>query len=140
MKRDVLLDTGPLVAFLNAHDRYHDWAISHWAQISPPLLTCEAVISEACFLLRGSKGGQVAVIELIKRGVIHLPVRIDEHLNQITWLLEKYFDIPISLADACMVRMSELYPDSLLFTMDNDFSIYRKYKRQVIPTLLPPGL
>jgi len=140
MKRDVLLDTGPLVAFINARDRYHDWTISHWAQIAPPLLTCEAVISEACFLLRGIKGGQATVLELFKRGVIRVPVRIDENLNQITWLLEKYRDVPMSLADACMVRMSELYPDSLLLTMDRDFKIYRKNKRQVIPVLLPPDL
>jgi len=140
MKREVLLDTGPLVAFINGRDRYHKWAILHWAQIAPPLLTCEAVISEACFLLRGTKGGQAVVLELLRRGVIHLPIRIDEHLIQITWLLDKYCDVPMSLADACMVRMSELYADSLLLTMDNDFKIYRKNKRQVIQVLLPPDL
>ena len=140
MKREVLLDTGPLIAFINARDRYHNWTILHWAQIAPPLLTCEAVISEACFLLKGIKGGQSAVLELLRRGVIHLPIRIDEHLNQIKWLLEKYNDVPMSLADACMVRMSELYPNSLLLTIDNDFNIYRKNKRQVISVLLPPDL
>jgi len=140
MKRDVLLDTGPLVAFINARDKYHNWALLHWAEISPPLLTCEAVISEASFLLRGIKGGQSAVIELLKRNVIHLPIRIDEHLIQIKGLLEKYSDVPMSLADACMVRMSELYPDSILLTMDNDFKVYRRNKRQVIPVLFPPDI
>jgi uncharacterized protein len=140
MKREVLLDTGPLVAFINGRDIYHDWAMAQWAHITPPLLTCEAVISEACYLLRGAKRGQAAVMELINRGILNLPVRIDEHIKQLTWLLEKYNDIPMSLADACMVRMSELYSDSLLLTIDNDFNIYRKNKRQAIQVLSPPDL
>jgi predicted nucleic acid-binding protein len=72
MKRQVILDTGPLVAFLNGRDRCHEWAMLQWAQIDPPLLTCEAVLSEACFLLRGIEGGQAAVLELLRRGVVHL--------------------------------------------------------------------
>ena len=51
MKENVLLDTGPLVAFLNRRDKFHNWALAQWDQIKPPMLTCEAVISEACFLL-----------------------------------------------------------------------------------------
>jgi len=140
MKQEVLLDTGPLVAFINANDRFQKWAVSHWAQIKPPLITCEAVISEACFLLKGLKGGQRAVLELVNRGIIQLPFRIDQHLDLIAWLLDKYCDIPISLADACMVRLSELYPDSFLLTLDSDFRIYRKNKRQVIPTIMPPDI
>lgn len=140
MKREVLLDTGPLVAFINGRDRYHDWAMAQWAQIAPPLLTCEAVISEACFLLKGTKRGQTAVIELISRGVLHLPIRIEEHLKQMTWLLDKYNDVPMSLADACMVRMSELYSGSFLLTLDADFKIYRKNKKKAIPVLSPPGI
>lgn len=140
MKRQVILDTGPLVAFLNARDRYHQWSATQWARIDPPLLTCEAVLSEACFLLRGIEGGQAAVLELLKRGVLSLPFRLDDAVKQITWLLRKYSDIPMSLADACMVRLSEIYPDSHLLTMDADFRIYRKNKRQVIPVLSPSDL
>jgi uncharacterized protein len=140
MKREVLLDTGPLVAFINSQDRYHNWAMSQWAQATPPLLTCEAVISEACFLLRGTKKGQTAVIELISRGVLHLPIRIEDHLKHLAWLLDKYNDVHMSLADACMVRMSELYSDSFLMTIDADFRIYRKNKKQAIPALMPPGM
>ena len=137
MKQQVILDTGPLVAFINGRDRYHNWATVQWGQIRPPLLSCEAVLSEACFLLRGIEGGQAAVLELLRRGILHLPFRIEEHINQITWLLQKYSDVPISLADACLVRMSELYADSPVLTLGDDFRIYRKNKRQVIPIQTP---
>ena len=135
MKQQVILDTGPLVAFVNGMDKYHEWSTSQWSRIAPPLLTCEAVLSEACFLLRGLKGGQAAVLELVKRGVLSLPFRIDESVKEITWLLQKYSNIPMSLADACLVRMSELFSNSPVLTLDDDFRVYRKNKRQVVPIL-----
>jgi predicted nucleic acid-binding protein len=103
-------------------------------------LTCEAVLSEACFLLKGIEGGQAAVFELLKRRVVHLAFRLNEHVNQITWLLRKYSDVPMSLADACLVRMSELHADGLVLTLDDDFRIYRKNKREIIPILSPSDL
>jgi len=140
MKRRMILDTGPLVALINGRDKYHKWATLQWAQIDPPLLTCEAVLSEACFLLGSFDGGQIAVFEFLSRRILHTPFRLGEHVNQIGWLLQKYSNIPMSLADACLVRMTELYPESLVLTLDTDFRIYRKNKRQVIPVLSPPDL
>ena len=138
MKGQVILDTGPLVAFINGRDRYHKWSILQWAQIDPPLLTHEAVLSEACFLFKDNEGGQAAVLELLRRGILRLPFRMDEHADQIKWLLQKYEDVPMSLADACLVRMSEIHADSPVLTIDDDFRIYRKNKRQIIPVLSPP--
>ncbi len=137
MKRRIILDTGPLVAIINGRDKYHKWATLQWAQIESPFLTCEAVLSEACFLLGSFDGGQIALIELLKRGILHIPFRMIEHINQIAWLLRKYANVPMSLADACLVRMTEVYAESLVLTIDTDFSIYRKNKRQVIPILSP---
>ena len=137
MKRRVILDTGPLVAIINGSDKYHKWATLKWAQIEPPLLTCEAVLSEACFLLGGLDGGQIAVFELLKRKILHIPFKMIEHINQIAWLSQKYSNVPMSLADACLVKMAEAYPESSLFTIDTDFTIYRKNKRQIIPVLSP---
>ena len=137
MKRRVILDTGPLVAFINGRDKYHKWATLQWAQIEPPLLTCEAVLSEACFLLGSLDGGQTSILELLKRRILHTPFRMIEHINQIAWLLQKYSNVPISLADACLVRMTEVYAESLVLTIDTAFSIYRKNKRHVIPILSP---
>ena len=140
MKRQVILDTGPLVAFINGRDRYHKWSVSQWAQIEPPLMTCEAVLSESCFLLSDTGKGSLTVLELLKRGVLSLPFRIDDSFDQIKWLLKKHSNIPMALADAWLMRMSELYINSQVLTLDNDFKIYRKNKRQVIPLLTPPDL
>ncbi|MBA7554068.1 hypothetical protein ES705_46680 [subsurface metagenome] len=137
MKRRVILDTGPLVAFINSRDKYYKWATLQWAQIEPPLLTCEAVLSESCFLLGSLDGGQITVLELLQRSVLHIPFTMIEHANQLNWLLQKYSNVPMSLADACLVRMSELYSESLVLTLDSDFNVYRKNKRQVIPVLSP---
>lgn len=135
MKRNVIIDTGPIVSFLNARDKHHEWAKEQFSRIAPPLLTCESVISEACFLLKEINNGSNIVLELIKRGVISLPFKMEDSLEEIKWLLNKYSNVPMSLADACLVRMSEIYPDSSIFTLDSDFSIYRKNRRNVIRLL-----
>ncbi len=80
------------------------------------------------------------MIELLRRGVVHVAFRLNEHVNQITVLLRKYSDAPMSLADACLVRMSELYADSSVLTLDDDFRIYRKNKRGIIPIISSPDL
>jgi len=135
----VLIDTGPLVAFLNRRDHYHMWASSQLARMTPPLLTCEAVISETCFLLRFLPSGPIAVLELINRGLLQMPFRLGDEIVRIKGFMMRYANVPISLADACLVRMAEQYPGSPLFTCDSDFSIYRKNRRQVIPTIMPDG-
>jgi len=140
MKNRVILDTGPLVALINARDRFHEWSKMQWADMEPPLLTCEAVISEACFLLRNTGGGSGTVLELLERNVLSIPFRLMENAGPIAVLLKKYADIPMSLADACLVRMSELYADSLVLTLDADFNIYRRNKRNVIPTRSPRNI
>jgi predicted nucleic acid-binding protein len=137
VKENVLLDTGPLVAFLNRRDRFHDWAVAQWDQITPSMLTCEAVISEACFLLAATSSGSDAVMKMIQRKIIMISFNLDEHIQPVKRLLLKYRSVPMSLADACLIRMSELYPDRHIFTLDSDFNLYRKNRRRIIPTIMP---
>lgn len=137
MIRNVLLDTGPLVAFLNRADRLHEWAAAQWAEIEPPLLTCESVLSEACFLLRRSPGGAAAVLELVERGVVKLPFDVAPEADTIGKLLRRYADVPMSLADACLVRMAEQDSRARVFTADSDFRLYRAQGRRVIPLIAP---
>lgn len=139
MKNSVLLDAGPLVASVDRRDRFHEWAKSQLAGMRPPLLTCEPVLAESCFLLRELRGGGRAILELIVRKIIRVPFRVDEHAESLAKLLERYSNVPMSLADACLVRMSEMDERSVVFTIDHDFKFYRRYGRQVIPTLMPPG-
>jgi len=137
MKRNVLLDTGPLVALINAADRDHAWSLQRWADIAPPMLTCESVISEACFLLQQTGTGAEAIFEMLGRKTIEVSFRFQENSKLVGALIRKYSDVPMSVADACLVRMAEHIPNSSVFTLDGDFRIYRKHGRQVIPLIAP---
>lgn len=138
MIRGVLVDTGPLVAALNRHDRHHEWAKARLAEVAPPILTCEPVVAEVCFLMQSVPHGIYNTLELIRRGELELPFRTADHIESLIRLMKKYADVPMSLANACLVRMSELHADSVLLTLDRDFLVYRRNGRQVIPTLIPP--
>lgn len=136
--RTAIVDTGPLVAFLNRRDRHHAWATEQWGGLSPPLLTCEAVLSEATYLVRGMTGGAEAVLELVARGVVKPTFRLQDEVSPLKTLVRRYAR---DLADACLVRMSELHPDCVVLTIDTEFrDVYRRHGRQVIPTLLPPDV
>ncbi len=133
----VILDTGPLVAYLNRRDRYHEWACDVLGGVEPPLVTCESVLSEACFLLRTRAGGPQAVLALVERGLIEIALDLQREAAPIGRLLTKYADLPASLADAALVRLAELHPDSPVLTTDGHFFLYRKNRRQKIRTIAP---
>jgi len=137
MRRHIILDTGPLVAFLNRNDSYHLWSSSQWREIEAPFFTCESVISEACFLLRLFREGSRSILKMMERGVIEVPFRLDHQVLPISKLMGKYSDVPMSLADACLVRLSEIIPDSTILTIDTDFRVYRKNGKEKIPLILP---
>jgi uncharacterized protein len=133
----VILDTGPLVALLNRRDTHHGWAKTRFMEIGPPLLTCEAVLSEACFLVRRQPGGPTAVLDAACRGVIEVSFALSKELPEIQSLMKRYANRPISLADACLVRMAELHRSSPVFTTDGDFRVYRRNGRGTIPLIAP---
>jgi predicted nucleic acid-binding protein len=137
MRRRVLLDTGPLVALLDRGDRYHRWARDQFANIEPPLLTCEAVITESWHLLRRFPKGRDAILELLSRNLVVIAFDLGAEIAAVRKLAARYASVPMSLADSCLVRMSELYSDSSVITLDSDFSVYRRHSRQVIPLLQP---
>lgn len=137
MKAGALLDTGPLVALLNVRDRRHAWATEVFRGLRAPLLTCDAVLSEACFLLRAFPAGVDAVMSLVEQGLVDASFRLSPEVPVVRRLLARYADVPMSFADACLVRMSELHPDLPVVTCDRDFTIYRRNGRRVIPTLMP---
>jgi predicted nucleic acid-binding protein len=101
------------------------------------MITCEAVVSEACFLLRSTQTGVAAVMQMIERNIISLPFRLDDNLHSVKKLLSKYQSVPMSLADACLVRMSEIEKNCQVLTIDSDFKLYRKHGRRVIPIIMP---
>jgi len=136
--RGVIVDTGPLVALIDESDQWHAWVQSTFHEILPPLITCEPVLTQACYLARRTDGGIPAVLELFQRGVACLAFDLHENFSPVSYLIQRYASVPMSLADACLVRMSELVSDSVVFTLDSDFHIYRRHKRQKIHLLIPP--
>ena len=133
----VLLDTGPWVALHCRDDTFHRWARDQFAQISGPLLTCEAVVAETCFRLARGGHDPAKALALVSRGVVRVGMALGDEVASVQALFERYDNVPASLADACLVRMSELYERSRVLTLDADFQIYRRHGRKVIPLLRP---
>ena len=137
MKSPVLLDTGPLVSFLSASDKHAAWVQEQWKRLRPPLLTCEAVLTEDAFLLKREGADTDPLFALLERGVVRVALEISEEHPDLRVLMRRYRDRPMSLADACLVRLSELHSGSTIFTLDGDFRIYRRHGNKVIPVLMP---
>jgi uncharacterized protein len=137
MADPVLIDSGPLVALLNRNEHDHPWVLTQFKELHYELQTCEAVLSESFFLVRHNPQGIVALLDLLNCGVVCVSFPLGHHLAAVTALMRKYHDVPMSLADACLVRMSELHDQSRVFTLDSDFKLYRRHGRQAIPLLYP---
>jgi len=140
VRRRVIVDTGPLVALVDRRDRYHEWASAQLGPAATPLLTCEPVLTEACFLLSALRGGSEAVLELVSRGAVLISFNLGEEATTVSRLLARYASVPMTLADASLVRMSERLAGSVVATLDGDFAIYRRHGRQIVPTLMPADL
>jgi predicted nucleic acid-binding protein len=130
-----IADTGFLVAFANARDLHHAWALDVAEQVTEPLLTCEPVLAEASFHLADTG----LVLEMISEELILLAFVCNDHLAHLAALAKRYKDRKPDLADLCLIRMSELHPKHNVITVDEDFRVYRRNKREVIPLISPPG-
>jgi len=135
MARNVLVDAGFLVALLSRRDSHHRWAVTQAPDHALPWRTCEAVLSEAFHLL--GAGGAPALGAMLRRRALITAFDLDNDVESVLKLLQKYANVPMSLADACLVRMSETLPDPIILTTDSDFRIYRRHSRQMVPCLLP---
>lgn len=135
--KPVLVDTGCIVALLDRSERNHEQCVQAIARLEAPLLTCEAVIAESCYLLRKLKGAQEAVFQNIAEGQFLLPFRLADNITQVAVLLEKYSDVPMSLADACLVAMAPEYATGAILTLDSDFLIYRWAGDRPLDPLVP---
>jgi predicted nucleic acid-binding protein len=131
-----ILDAGPLIAVLNRQDAYHRWACETLDRLGPPFYSCPEAIAEAAAMT----GQAVAIVEMIQAQEILLAFDLGEQVAGVLALLRKYADREIDLADACIVRMTELMRDSRVITLDrNDFRVYRRNGRDLIPIIAPPA-
>ncbi len=131
---NAIADTGFLVALLEAHDQHHTWAVEVAEEIRWPALTCESVLSETAFHVRSSE----LPLEMLQSGMLCLAFDLTDQLEHLHDLARRYADRRPDLADLCLVRMSELYPRYAVITVDEDFRVYRRNKREAIPQLSPP--
>ncbi|OGA03807.1 MAG: hypothetical protein A3H35_11570 [Betaproteobacteria bacterium RIFCSPLOWO2_02_FULL_62_17] len=122
---------------LDADETNHDWVMAQISRLRPPLLTCEAVLSEAAFLLARAGANPGVVPQLVERGFITVAKLFDEDASAVTTLMIRYRNVPMSLADACLLRLVERTRNATLFTLDSDFRIYRQKGRRVVPLLSP---
>ena len=132
MIRCVIVDSGPLSAFMDADDAWHGWAVERFKEFEGPLVTVESVITEVLFLLRGDSTAQDRVLRMIASGALRVPFRLEAEAEPVRRLHAKYHDLPMSLADACLVRMAELLDEHQICTLDADFTIYRKHGKSAI--------
>jgi uncharacterized protein len=135
--RICLLDTGPLVSFLASDLAHHRWAVEQWKQLRPPLLTCEPVLTEAAFLLKREGRDSDPLFALLERRAIRIGLAVEEEQSDVRALMWRYRNRPMSLADACLVRLSEMHSASEVLTLDGDFRIYRRHGNKTIPVRMP---
>ena len=135
MAKNVLVDAGFLIALLNRRDAHHAWAAAQAPHFATPWSTCEAALSEAFHLLAAP--GTPVLGALLRRGTVVIAFDLGEEHSHVLSLMQKYINIPMSLADACLVRMTETRADPVLLTTDSDFRIYRRHSRQTIPCIMP---
>ncbi len=135
MARNILVDAGFVVALLSSRDTHHKWAVTQASEMPPPWSSCEAVLSEAFHLL-GARGAP-NLAALLRRRALVVAFTLSENLEPVVKLIEKYSNVAIGLADACLVRMTETLADPIILTTDQDFRVYRRHSRQVVPCATP---
>ena len=135
MAENVLVDAGFIVALLRSRDTHHRWAAEQATSFAPPWRTCESVLSEAFHLL--GQRGRSALDAMLRRGALLVAFEFARDQEAVLKLLQKYSDVPMSFADACLVRMTETLAGPVVLTTDADFGIYRRHGRQVVPSVMP---
>lgn len=133
----IILDTGPWVALHCKNDEYHQWSKTQFSQYPGPFLTCEAVVAETCFLLAREGFDPSRALSLIERGSVKIAMTLSDQVTAVKSLFNRYENVPASLADASLIRLSELYEPSKVLTLDSDFHIYRRKGRKVITVISP---
>jgi len=135
MAGSTLVDAGFLVALLSRRDSHRDWAVAQARRFPPPWKTCEAALSETFHLL--GPAGVPALSALLRRRAAAVAFDLGDNLEPVLKFMYKYADVPASLADACLVRMTETLADAIILTTDTDFRVYRRHGRQVVPAVMP---
>ena len=125
-----------IVALLDRDERYHKQCVEIVSEVIGPLVTCEAAIAEACYLLRRTPGAVEAIIKNVANGIFQIPIRLADQASAVGKLLKKYRNVPIDLADACLVDLADQTDSAQILTLDRDFEIYRWRSRRKFELLI----
>ena len=136
MRTGAVMDTGPLVAYFCAGEARHTWALEQFANLAPPILTCEPVLTESCFLLGRAREPASRLLDKVRQGALQIGFHLENEAGAIGELMHRYRNLPMSLADACLVRLAEL-SGLPICTLDSDFTIYRKHRRTRLNLISP---
>jgi len=120
-----LLDSGVIVGLLDRSEANHDRCVTPVEGLEGPLVTCEAVIAESCYLLRGLPGAVDAVLENVERGIFHIPFQLSPSAIVVRSVMRKYRDLPADFADAFLVQLADELNTGDILTLDRDFESYR---------------
>lgn len=132
----VIIDTGPLVAFLVKEEAHHRWVVEQFQNLRAPFLTCEAVLTETFYLVHKLPQGPARFFSLVNSGLLTVDFSMIAEGPALEKLVQRYSNVPMSIADACLVQLRKLNPQSVIFTLDHDFQIYRD-GRHPLPLLMP---
>jgi len=133
----VILDAGPLVAYFSENESRHEWCVRRFDSFQPPLISCEAALAEAIYLITSRGGDAGPILDLVRDDIIQVPFQLAREAEAVALLMKRYAGVPMDFADACLVRMSEEHDQARVFTLDADFKIYRRHGRHVIPLIFP---
>ena len=137
MTESAVVDAGPIVAFFDPGDADHEWAVETFRRLLMPLVTCEPVLAEAMYLLSFSPQSQDLILDWLGDGELAIAFDLSEESVAVRRLMSKYRDVPMSFADACVVRMAEKLVRHAVCTLDSDFRVYRKHGRAPIRLVAP---
>ncbi|MBA2434767.1 MAG: PIN domain-containing protein [Verrucomicrobiota bacterium] len=131
-----ILDTGPLVGWINRRDQWHEWSVAAMEALQPPLITCEAIIAEAAWHLRDNREAVDQLFGLIESGALRIVEILPDHVPHLRALSAKYAQMDFS--DAAVVRLSEIYPRAIVLTTDTKhFSVYRRFRTKRVAMVHP---
>jgi predicted nucleic acid-binding protein len=133
----IIVDTGPIVALLNPRDQHHQWARAVIQQINDPMLSCDAVLSEALFLVSPVPNGIRRFTDILASGAIQSDFATSANSRELAALIQKYHSLPMSFADACLVRLAEIHDGAAVLTVDSHFQVYRKNGSEPLSVMMP---
>lgn len=137
--KPILVDSGFVVALLDRSERHHAACVAALEAHRGILITCEAVVAESCYLLRKLPGAADAVLENVERRAFQIPLRLDESCASVRALMKRYARLPMDLADACLVALATEVDTGRIFTLDDDFRVYRWRRSRAFNLLVELG-